>query len=164
MKYYLLLPWLYYTDIRYCTIPYLGEFWALAPGVRFYNTVYRRYAVLYNTVSRRIFHIVIWRIFDNFCSTGPIFKIFAFLKIASKFISTFKVVWERGMDYEATMLNHQIFCFIHSLKLMKTKVHYCCNYFHPGLWQCYPWLKQWQVLVINLWHLFNHISLMLMQI
>ena len=36
-----------------------------------------------------VFNTVISRNFYNFGSSGPIFKIFAFLEIASKFISTF---------------------------------------------------------------------------
>ena len=68
------------TKCRYCSIPALCHF-------RF------AYKFIFQTVISRIFH--------NFGSSSPNFKIFAFLETALKFISSLKLVRERGMKIEA---------------------------------------------------------------
>ena len=40
-------------------------------------------------------------IFHNFCSTGPIFKIFTFLEMALKFVCSSSSAGGRGMKIEA---------------------------------------------------------------
>ena len=54
------------------------------------------------------FNSVISRIFHNFGSTGPIFKIFTVLKMASKFVCSFSLAKERSMKNKAARANRII--------------------------------------------------------
>jgi len=58
------------------------------------------------------------------------------------------VLWPHRIDFKA--LKRQNYAVFKGIKNPN---------FHPGFWQWYPWFNQWQVLVINLGHLFDQISL-----
>ena len=74
-----------------------------------YNTVnFRKLTVLYNTVNFWFHTISISRIFHNFTSTGPIYKISTFLKMASKFVGSSSSAGGRGMKIEAVTANQNI--------------------------------------------------------
>ena len=64
------------------------------------SVFYVEYGIDQSRISMN-FPTVIWQIFHNFASSGPILKIFTFLKMALKFICSFSLHEECGIKNKA---------------------------------------------------------------